>query len=82
MRLSEFFQLDTGDQIKSILHDGVLVSKKRTEASFAFLFQLEGYYVETIWNVEDKRLMEIRTSTETSSIDEHLQGIEIGHLLH
>ncbi len=81
MKLSEFFQLETGDKIKSILHDGVLVSKKRTNASFAFLFQLDGYYVETIWNIQDKSLMEIRTSTNTQSINDHLEEIEISHLL-
>lgn len=81
MKLSDFILLN-GDQKKMIvLHEGVLIGKRKTVHSMVFLFHLGSYYVETYCNPENKEVEEYRAFGNCALLNPYLDSIPIDSLL-
>lgn len=81
MRLSDFILLKEEEKKMVVLHKGVLVGKRADIHYMVFLFQLEGYYIETFCNLQNKAIDEYRVFDNTSLLKPYLETIPIAHLL-
>ena len=81
MKLSDFILLGTDEKKLTVLHQGVLIAKRKQRASMVFLFQLEGFYVETWCNQDDKSIEEFRMFRQTRSLNPYLDDIGIDDLV-
>ncbi len=81
MKLSDFILLSEKEKKWTVLHQGVLVGKRSSNEYKVFLFQLEGFYVETFCNTENKAIEEYRVFGNTQPLQPYLQGIPLDDLL-
>ena len=81
MRLSDFILLDQDEKKKTVLHQGVLIGKRRHQLSMIFLFQLEGFYVETHFDTTNKGIREFRIFDHTELLQPYLELIPLDDLL-
>ena len=81
MKLSEFILLDEHEKTSVVLHNGILVGKRKKETLIVFLFQLENYYVETYCNLVNKNVLEFKAFNNTKSLAPYLEDISIDELL-
>lgn len=81
MNLSEFIALDENEKKNTVLHLGVLLAKRMCDQSMIFLFQLNGYYVETYFDSGSKAIKEFRMGHGSHILDPYLPGIPINNLL-
>lgn len=77
MRLSEFILLNENEKKFTVLHQGVLIAKRNCASHMVFLFQLDGYYVETFCNAQNKAIEEFRIFGNTPSLHPYLDAIPI-----
>jgi hypothetical protein len=80
MTLSEFILSDETVMKDAVLHQGVLVAKRRNSESLVFLFQMDGYYVETICSMKSKAVNEYRAFQNINALQPYLEEITIDHL--
>jgi hypothetical protein len=81
MRLSDFFLLDHEEKKLAVLHQGVLIGKRKNQVSMIFLFQMEHFYVETFCNLQDKGIEEFRIFDQTKLLQPYLESIKLDDLL-
>lgn len=81
MKLSEFILLDEPASRTTVLHQGVLIAKRKNLDCLVFLFQMDDFYVETYCNLRDKAVCEYRAFTDVNALEPYLETIEIDHLL-
>ncbi len=81
MKLSEFILLDENEKASTVLHNGILVGKRKNELLVVFLFQLENYYVETYCNLLNKDVLEFTAFNNTQNLAPYLESISIDELL-
>lgn len=80
MRLSDFILLSEEEKKWTVLHQGVLVGKRDDAACKVFLFQLNGYYVETFCNARNKAVEEYRVFSNTKNLSPYLGSIRLDDL--
>lgn len=81
MRLSDFILLDDEEKTQAALHKGVLIGKRKTHLSMIFLFQMDGFYVETFFDITNKGIKEFRMFDHTKLLQPYLESIRIDDLL-
>jgi hypothetical protein len=81
MKLSDFILLSEEDKKIAVLHAGVLIAKRKNTDSFSFLFQVGNFYVETCFNLHNKRVKEFRMFDQTNLLQPYLDSIRIDELL-
>lgn len=81
MRLSDFILLSEEEKKLAVFHHGVPLAKRENAYCKVFLFQLEGYYVETVCNTTSKAIEEYRVFGDTQLLWPYLQAIPIDDLL-
>ena len=81
MKLSDFILLNKEEKTLTVLHQGILVGKRANPQNQIFLFQLEGYYVETFCNLKDRSVEEFRVFGDTKFLTPYLEKISITDLL-
>ena len=82
MKLSEFILLNEEEKKFSLLHEGVLIAKRKDGNCLVLLFQLENYYVETFCNRANKQIEEYRAFNDTNTLHPYLNLISIEGLVH
>jgi hypothetical protein len=80
MKLSDFILLDEEEKKQTVLHTGVLIGKRKSPASFAFLFQVGSFYVETFFDVDNKAVREFRMSDQTILLEPYLETIRLDEI--
>ena len=80
MKLSDFILLNVEEKTSVILHEGILVAKRKNDDYMIFLFQLPGYYIETWCNRNNKTIKEFRAFDSTRPLLPYLEGISIDDL--
>lgn len=80
MTISEFIVLEPSEKRTSVLHQGILVAKRRDDEHLVFLFQIEDYYVETYFTIRNKAAVEYRAFKNLSSLEPYLEEIAIDGL--
>jgi hypothetical protein len=81
MKLSDFILLSENEKKLTVLHQGVLIAKRSSYNYMVFLFQLEGYYVETFCNADNKAIEEFRIFGNTRLLHPYLDAIPIEGLV-
>lgn len=81
MKLSEFIRLSEPEKRSTVLQQGVAIAKRQTGKQMVFLFQIEGYYVETYCSMETKEIEEYRAIHNTDHLSNYLEHISIEGLL-
>jgi hypothetical protein len=81
MKLSEFILSDEAKMKTTVLHEGVLVAKRRNADCLVFLFQMDDYYVETYCDMNSKAVCEYRAFQNVNALKPYLETIEIEDLL-
>lgn len=61
----------------AVLHEGVLVAKRKITDGLVFLFQLEDFYVETYCSVAQKRVLEYRVFKNLQGLEPYLEQLDI-----
>lgn len=81
MKLSEFILLSEDEMKTIVLHYGVLVAKRNNSMSMIFLFQVDGFYVETFCDLKSKMVTEYRAFKNINTLAPYLEAIPIDGLL-
>lgn len=81
MKLSDFILLSEEEKKQAVLHEGVLISKRKVPASVIFLFQVQNFYVEACFNPHSKDIEEFRMFDHTSLLQPYLENICIDDLM-
>ena len=81
MKLSDFILLHPDQKKLAVLHDGILIGKRKKETCFIFLFQLDAFYVEMFCNLHDKTVSEFRSFENTAQLNPYLEQITLDGLL-
>jgi hypothetical protein len=81
MKLSDFILLDEEDKKLAVLHEGVLIGKRKKKECMVFLFQLNSFYVETFCNLQTKAVVQFRIFDHTRLLRPYLETIAIDELL-
>ena len=80
MKLSDFTML-TGEEKKLVvLHEGVLIGKRKKPELIIFLFQLDNFYVESLCDKKTKVVTEYRVFAHTRLLQPYLETIAIDDL--
>lgn len=81
MKLSDFILLNEAEKKSTVLHEGVLIAKRRNHKHMIFLFQLENYYVETYCNLESKAIEKYQIFGNNTPLNPYLEAISLDNLL-
>jgi hypothetical protein len=81
MKLSDFILLNEEEKKLIVLHEGVLIGKRKKPDRIVFLFQLNGFYVETFGDTQTKDIVEFRMFEHTKLLHPYLEAIVIDDLL-
>ena len=81
MRLSDFVMLTTEEKKLIVLHEGVLIGKRKNRENIVFLFQMGSFYIETFCNRLNKSIEEYRIFDHPNLLRPYLEGIQIDDLL-
>jgi len=80
MRLSNFIVQKEEEKMRAVLHEGVLIGKRKPTGLVIFLFQLNNFYVETFCDIKTKEVIEYRVFEHTRLLEPYLQSICIEDL--
>ncbi len=81
MRLSEFIVMSEAEKNKAVLHQGILVAKRKDPAEIRFLFQFDCFYVEMRCNCASKQVSGYQTFTNVSHLKDFLDEVPLNGLL-
>jgi hypothetical protein len=80
MKLSDFIMLNEEEKKFNLLHQGVLIGKRKRPESIIFLFQFQDFYVETHCNTNTKVVTLYQAFTHTKLLQPYLESIAIDDL--
>jgi hypothetical protein len=80
MELSDFIMLNAEEKKLVVLHDGVLIGKRKSPELIIFLFHLDKFYVETFCDTKTKAVSEYRVFAQTKLLQPYLETIIIDQL--
>ncbi len=77
MTLYEFQLLSERDQLDLLHAEGTYIGKRREGEQPVLLFQLEGFYVEIVYQKHRSQILQMRSFTTTSRLEPYLNQIDI-----
>jgi hypothetical protein len=80
MELSDFIMLNAEEKKFAVLHQGVLIGKRKGPELIVFLFHLDKFYVETFCDTKTKDVSEYRVFAHTKLLQPYLENIAIDEL--
>ena len=80
MKLSDFTMLNGEEKKLVVLHEGVLIGKRKRPELIVFLFQMNNFYVETFCDTKTKDVIEYRVFAHTKLLQPYLEAITIDDL--
>jgi hypothetical protein len=81
MKLFDYILLQEEEKKLIVLHEGVLIGKRKEGNHFVFLFQLGNFYVETFCDFHTKHITEFRMFVHTHLLEPYLDTISLEGLL-
>lgn len=81
MKLSQFILMNEGEKAKTLLNQGILVSKIKEKPMIRFLFQMDDYYVELCCDASQKEVKTFNAFTDTRQLQPFLEQIPLNDLL-
>lgn len=80
MKISDFIVLNDKEKKDILLHQGVLVGKRRTNKNIVFLFHLHNYYIELLCNLRSRQAEEVCVLTSENLLSPYLEAISLESL--
>lgn len=80
MKIVQFNLLDNGLKMKALMRYGTFLFKRLTHKHRIYLFQLEGFYVEVVYDKSTCEIDWIDSFESTAMLSEYLDLIDISHL--
>ena len=80
MKLSDFILLDEQEKKVTVLQEGILIAKRINSDCLVFLFQMNGYYIETYCSLKNKAIEEYRVFDNPKYLHPYLEAICIDDL--
>ena len=77
MKLKEFRQLSTDDQLALLYRQGIYVGKRDLDGMIALLYQLDSFYVEVIYKEYRSIVNKINTSESTELLQFYLPNTKL-----
>ena len=81
MTLQRYRALTQNKQNKKLLTEGVCIAERRMDEVHAFLFQIDGFYVEVFFNTEGSEILFSRSFEDLDELGPYLQHIDISFVL-
>jgi len=81
MKLSDFIMLSEEQKKHTVLHQGVLIGKRKKTGYLIFLFRLDHFYVETFCNTKTREVTRYHMFDHTTMLHPYLAEIAIDDLL-
>lgn len=81
MKLSEFIIMSEAEKNRAVLHEGILVAKRKDPEEIRFLFQLDSFYVEMQCNYLSHRVCGYQAFTNINHLKDYLDEVQINGLL-
>ena len=81
MKLSDFILLHPDQKKLTVLHDGILIAKRKKDPCLVFLFQLDNFYVEMFCNLDNRTVQEYRSFGHTAALSPYLEEITLDGLI-
>jgi len=80
MTILEFRRLRELNQLKTVKRKGVLLAERKDHKSRYVLYQLDAFYVEFVYNLDDPSLREMDVFGGTALLEPYLDDIRIPFL--
>jgi hypothetical protein len=80
MKLSDFIMLNEEEKKFAVIHQGVLIGKRKKTGYIVFLFQLDNFYVETFGDTKTKAVTQYRVFANTKLLHPYLENIAIDNM--
>ena len=80
MKLSEFIVLTQEEKRAVVVQQGVALTQRKLLDYMVFLFQLPGFYVETVCCKQSKEITEYRVFHNAAHLVPYLNAIQIDDL--
>ena len=80
MKLSDFIMLSEEQKKHTVLHQGVLIGKRKKAECLIFLFRLSHFYVETFCDTKTREVTQYRMFEHTKLLQPYLEDIAIDDL--
>ena len=80
MKLSDFIMLEEEEKKLVVLHEAVLIAKRKETSTIVFLFQLHRFYVEMFCSTKTKKVTQYLVFQHTKLLQPYLESIVIDDL--
>jgi len=81
MTLQHFRALTQNKQNKKLLTEGVCIADRKTDELQGLLFQIEGFYVEVLFNVQGDEVLFSRSFEGVEELGPYLETIDLSGVL-
>ena len=81
MKLSDFILLSGDEKKVTVLHEGVLIGKRRNAWLVAFLFRVESFFMWRRVSMGERDIQEFRVFADSTLLEPYLDDIRIDDLL-
>jgi hypothetical protein len=80
MKVQEFKSLDETEKAIVLINKGVLVGKRMIQSYLVFLYQLDSFYVEILYNKQTNFVYKFKAFENTELLEPYLSKIDISWL--
>jgi hypothetical protein len=77
MNVQEFRSLEETEKAVTLINNGVLVGKRVMQSYLVFLYQLDSFYVEILYNNQTNFVYRFRAFENTDLLEPYLSRIDI-----
>jgi len=81
MTIDQFRATSQYVQKSMIKLHGTFLLKRRTVETYAYLFQVDGFYVEVFFNERNGNILQIRAFDDLEHLEPYLNAIDISEIL-
>lgn len=81
MSLDEFNLLSEDDKISLLWYKAKLIAERQHNASFAYLYQLNSFYIEVLHTGNFIERFKLRAFSSTDELEPYLEQIDISNLI-
>lgn len=81
MKLGEFCLLSMEDKKHAVLHEAVMIDKRKKDHLMIFLLQMHGFYVEMYFDLRLNKVDGFRFFDELGLLEPYLKKIRIDELM-
>jgi hypothetical protein len=77
MKVQEFRSLDETEKAVALINNGVLVGKRTMQSFLIFLYQLDNFYVEILYNKQTNFVYKFKAFENTELLEPYISRIDL-----